>query len=71
MSGVHNQSLGTFPVDTTKTRLQIQGQAAATNTGSNNGGSVMAHSQATKYRGMTHALLRISTEEGLGALYRG
>lgn len=50
---------GTFPIDTTKTRLQIQGQ----------------HSEQgaprIRYRGMLHALLRISQEEGVKALYGG
>lgn len=50
---------GTFPIDTTKTRLQIQG------------GKVDGVVVATRYRGMIHALLRISTEEGIKALYHG
>ncbi|XP_076043334.1 uncoupling protein Bmcp mitochondrial isoform X1 [Oratosquilla oratoria] len=51
---------GTFPIDTTKTRLQIQG-------GKCDQGKVVA----TRYRGMLHAFLRISTEEGIRALYFG
>ncbi|GAB6019891.1 hypothetical protein CHUAL_001426 [Chamberlinius hualienensis] len=50
---------GTFPIDTTKTRLQIQGQK-------NN-----ASYSEVKYRGMLHALVRIANEEGLKALYSG
>ncbi|XP_064393946.1 kidney mitochondrial carrier protein 1-like isoform X1 [Halichondria panicea] len=50
---------GTFPLDTTKTRLQVQGQHK----------DVMCFN--SKYRGMTHALLRISQEEGVSALYKG
>ncbi|XP_046402198.1 mitochondrial uncoupling protein Bmcp isoform X2 [Ischnura elegans] len=50
---------GTFPIDTTKTRLQIQGQKIDG-----------AHSQV-KYRGMVHAFLQISQEEGARALYYG
>ena len=52
---------GTFPMDTTKTRLQIQGQKT----------SIDRLCRQTRYRGMTHALLRISQEEGLRALYNG
>ncbi|KAF2367944.1 Mitochondrial substrate/solute carrier [Trinorchestia longiramus] len=54
-----NEPEGTFPIDTTKTRLQIQGSRVD--------GQVVA----TRYRGMLHALLRISTEEGIRALYHG
>uniref|UniRef100_A0A2P2I1V7 Kidney mitochondrial carrier protein 1-like n=2 Tax=Hirondellea gigas TaxID=1518452 RepID=A0A2P2I1V7_9CRUS len=50
---------GTFPIDTTKTRLQIQGSR------------IDGELVATRYRGMLHALLRISTEEGIRALYCG
>ncbi|GFR13190.1 kidney mitochondrial carrier protein 1 [Trichonephila clavata] len=50
---------GTFPIDTTKIRLQVQGQVAD------------ARFKEIKYRGMTHALLRISKEEGIKALYSG
>lgn len=51
--------LGTFPIDTTKTRLQIQGQ--------------MVEKSLTKlkYRGMCHAIYKISREEGIMALYNG
>lgn len=51
---------GTFPIDTTKTRLQIQG-----------GKCDSGHTVAKRYRGMLHALLRISSEEGVRALYFG
>ncbi|KAF0292325.1 Kidney mitochondrial carrier protein 1 [Amphibalanus amphitrite] len=48
----------TFPIDTTKIRLQVQGQR-------------VAGLRELRYRGMSHALVRISQEEGLRALYRG
>ena len=51
--------LGTFPLDTTKTRLQVQGQHM----------DVLCHS--SRYRGMVHALFRISQEEGFVSLYKG
>lgn len=51
--------IGTFPIDTTKTRLQIQGQR------------IDARLSELRYRGMTHAMLRIFREEGLAALYSG
>ncbi|XP_033328046.1 uncoupling protein Bmcp mitochondrial [Megalopta genalis] len=51
--------LGTFPLDTTKTRLQIQGQKFDKR---------YAH---LKYSGMTDALVQISKEEGFKALYSG
>uniref|UniRef100_A0ACB8FX63 Uncharacterized protein n=1 Tax=Sphaerodactylus townsendi TaxID=933632 RepID=A0ACB8FX63_9SAUR len=50
---------GTFPVDLTKTRLQVQGQ------------SIDARFREIKYRGMFHALLCIYKEEGVLALYSG
>ena len=50
---------GTFPIDTTKTRLQIQGQ------------QIDARHTALKYRGMLHALRCIGREEGVRALYNG
>lgn len=50
---------GTFPIDTTKTRLQIQGQ------------KIDARLTQLKYNGMIHALFRIFREEGLPALYSG
>lgn len=50
---------GTFPIDTTKTRLQIQGQTIDTRL------------TELKYRGMTHALSRILREEGPNGLYSG
>ena len=52
-------SIGTFPIDTTKTRLQVQGQA------------VERALQACRYRGMLDAFVKISREEGPTALYRG
>jgi len=51
--------LGTFPFDTTKTRLQVQGQV------------VNESLKELKYRGMIHAMMRISKEEGARALYNG
>lgn len=50
---------GTFPIDTTKTRLQVQGQ------------TIDARLKEIKYRGMIHALKRIYAEEGIRALYSG
>ncbi|KAK7486487.1 hypothetical protein BaRGS_00022288 [Batillaria attramentaria] len=50
---------GTFPIDTTKTRLQIQGQR------------IDARFTDLKYRGMFHAFFRILREEGAVALYSG
>ncbi|XP_035828679.1 kidney mitochondrial carrier protein 1 isoform X2 [Aplysia californica] len=50
---------GTFPIDTTKTRLQVQGQV------------IDARLQTLKYRGMLHAFLKIFKEEGAHALYSG
>ncbi|XP_026291345.1 mitochondrial uncoupling protein Bmcp [Frankliniella occidentalis] len=50
--------LGTFPIDTTKTRLQIQGQRNS------------LHAEL-RYRGMTHALIEISKHDGYKALYTG
>ncbi|XP_048022999.1 kidney mitochondrial carrier protein 1-like isoform X2 [Megalobrama amblycephala] len=47
---------GTFPIDLTKTRLQVQGQT---------------HCMEVRYRGMFHALFRIGREEGVRALYSG
>ncbi|XP_017473705.1 PREDICTED: kidney mitochondrial carrier protein 1 [Rhagoletis zephyria] len=50
---------GTFPIDTTKTRLQIQGQ------------KIDQTFSQLRYRGMTDAFIKISQEEGLKALYSG
>lgn len=50
---------GTFPIDTTKTRLQIQGQV------------IDSSLTQLKYRGMLHALFKIFREEGVPALYSG
>ncbi|XP_059913392.1 brain mitochondrial carrier protein 1 isoform X2 [Gadus macrocephalus] len=47
---------GTFPIDCTKTRLQVQGQAQY---------------MEVRYKGMFHALYRIGKEEGVKALYSG
>lgn len=50
---------GTFPIDTTKTRLQIQGQ------------TIDDRYAKLQYRGMTDALVKISKQEGFSALYSG
>lgn len=50
---------GTFPIDTTKTRLQVQGQKLDTK-----------HAQL-KYRGMVDCFLKIGKQEGFAALYAG
>ncbi|KAF7238692.1 Kidney mitochondrial carrier protein 1 [Varanus komodoensis] len=50
---------GTFPIDLTKTRLQVQGQK-----------NDVKHREI-RYRGMVHALVKIFREEGLKALYSG
>ncbi|XP_039601204.1 kidney mitochondrial carrier protein 1 [Polypterus senegalus] len=50
---------GTFPIDLTKTRLQVQGQV-----------SDVKYAEI-RYKGMFHALFRIWKEEGLKALYSG
>ncbi|KPP63692.1 kidney mitochondrial carrier protein 1-like [Scleropages formosus] len=50
---------GTFPIDLTKTRLQVQGQVGD------------SKFREIRYRGMLHALGRICREEGLRALYSG
>lgn len=52
-------STGTFPIDTTKTRLQIQGQ------------KIDSNYEKLKYRGMIDAFLKISEQEGFKALYAG
>ena len=49
----------TFPIDTTKTRLQIQGQI------------INKSLSELRYRGMLHAFYRISKEEGVRALFNG
>lgn len=51
--------MGTFPIDTAKTRLQVQGQVSSAST------------KDLRYRGMVHAIFRISKEEGITALYNG
>uniref|UniRef100_A0A1A9X0C5 Uncharacterized protein n=1 Tax=Glossina brevipalpis TaxID=37001 RepID=A0A1A9X0C5_9MUSC len=50
---------GTFPIDTTKTRLQIQGQR------------IDKKFSQLRYRGMTDAFFTIAREEGVTALYSG
>merc|ERR1712042_389860 len=49
-----------IPMDTTKVRLQIQGESSS-------GGA----STQPKYRGMTHAVFTICKEEGVQSLFRG
>ncbi|KAL7677242.1 hypothetical protein ACOME3_003482 [Neoechinorhynchus agilis] len=51
--------LVSFPFDLTKTRLQLQGQI------------IDANLTTLKYRGMLHAFVTISREEGPRALYNG
>jgi len=51
--------LGTFPLDTTKTRLQVQGQ------------KYDQKLARLRYSGMTDALLQISKQEGMKGLYSG
>lgn len=55
---------GTFPLDTTKARLQIQGQQATHLASS----GILPR---TSYTGMVDALIKIPKEEGYAALYRG
>jgi len=50
---------GTFPIDTTKTRLQLQGQV------------IDVKQKEIRYRGMLHAFVRIAKEDGLKALFNG
>ncbi|KAL1457648.1 hypothetical protein WDU94_007855 [Cyamophila willieti] len=50
---------GTFPIDTAKTRLQIQGQ------------QIDQQYAKLKYRGMTDVLLQIARKDGFWALYSG
>ncbi|XP_045550251.1 kidney mitochondrial carrier protein 1 isoform X1 [Salmo salar] len=50
---------GTFPIDLTKTRLQVQGQVGD------------SKYREIRYRGMLHAIGRICREEGISALYSG
>lgn len=50
---------GTFPIDTTKTRLQIQGQ------------KIDQQFTKLRYSGMTDAFVKISKQEGVAALYSG
>lgn len=51
----------TFPIDTSKTRLQIQGQALDNS----------ELKSRIRYRGMLHAISSIAKEEGAAALYFG
>ncbi|KAJ8961092.1 hypothetical protein NQ318_008768 [Aromia moschata] len=50
---------GTFPIDTTKTRLQVQGQ------------KLDKHHANLKYRGMIDCFLKIAKQEGFTSLYSG
>ncbi|NXK11874.1 UCP4 protein, partial [Herpetotheres cachinnans] len=56
--------LVTFPLDLTKTRLQVQGEAAVHHNGA-------ATSQAAPYRGMLRTAAGIVQEEGLQKLWQG
>lgn len=49
----------TFPIDTTKTRLQLQGQV------------IDPRFTKLKYRGMAHCLCRVVKDEGITSVYRG
>lgn len=51
--------LGTFPLDTTKTRLQVQGQ------------KYDKRFSSLRYSGMIDALVQIPKQEGYKALYSG
>lgn len=51
--------LGTFPIDTTKIRLQVQGQ------------KLDANHATLKYRGMVDCFVKIWQQEGFRALYAG
>lgn len=50
---------GTFPIDTTKTRLQLQGQV------------IDMKQKEIRYRGMLHAFAKIAKDDGLKALFNG
>lgn len=50
---------GTFPIDTTKIRLQLQGQV------------IDVKQKEIRYRGMLHAFVRIAKEDGVKALFNG
>jgi len=50
-----------IPMDTTKVRLQLQGENVVTK----------GSSQPLKYRGMVHAMATITKEEGVQSLFRG
>lgn len=70
----------TFPLDTAKVRLQIQGEAsrvaaAASGAGSGGGGpAVLAQASSVaklKYRGLTGTVATMAREEGFRSLYNG
>ncbi|VEL25256.1 unnamed protein product, partial [Protopolystoma xenopodis] len=54
--------MSTFPIDTTKTRLQVQGEIT---------GNAVAKFKGGTYRGMFHAFHMISKYEGVMTLYKG
>lgn len=54
-----NLFLGTFPIDTTKTRLQIQGQ------------KIDPRHVELRYTGMVDCIIKTSKQEGVKALYCG
>ena len=58
ISAIIAESL-TFPIDTAKTRLQLQGQ------------DTERRWVRIRYRGMGHAIATIVREEGVAAVYRG
>lgn len=64
----------TFPLDTAKVRLQIQGEVASPSLAAARAREAAALDsaiQSIKYRGMLGTLLTISREEGARALYNG
>ncbi|KNC27016.1 hypothetical protein FF38_02327 [Lucilia cuprina] len=65
-----NAELVTYPLDLTKTRLQIQGEAAATTHHAIGGGKNAAKPQV-QYRGMFATAVGIAREEGTLKLWQG
>lgn len=66
--------LGTFPLDTAKVRLQIQGEATsgvAVNPEAGSGNKQPTRHAQFKYRGIFRTVYVISREEGVRALYNG
>jgi len=61
--------VATFPLDTAKVRLQVQGEAKAPASGS--GGVVQQVIPKLKYKGTAGTVLTIAREEGVRCLYNG